>query len=152
MLRLRPISIKSSSPGTPSFGTGSINSVQRLGCSLSHLIRWRPCEQHSDHRNRRAGDLRQYQCWICWAFGPHAALVIEENLIAWIGPAAEAPAADTKIDVGGRVIIPGFVDSHSHLIFAGDRAAEFTARMTGQPYDGGGIGVTVACDSRCQRR
>jgi imidazolonepropionase len=73
-----------------------------------------------------------------------AALVIEKGLIAWIGPAAEAPAADTKIDVDGRVIIPGFVDSHSHLIFAGDRAAEFTARMTGQPYDGGGIGVTVA--------
>jgi imidazolonepropionase len=74
----------------------------------------------------------------------NAALVIEEDVVAWIGPAAEAPAADTKIDVGGRVIIPGFVDSHSHLIFAGDRAAEFTARMTGQPYDGGGIGVTVA--------
>ena len=74
----------------------------------------------------------------------NAALIIEEDVIAWIGPAAEAPAADTKIDVGGRVIIPGFVDSHSHLIFAGDRAAEFTARMTGQPYDGGGIGVTVA--------
>jgi imidazolonepropionase len=74
----------------------------------------------------------------------NAAVVIEENLIGWIGPAAEAPAADTKIDVGGRVIIPGFVDSHSHLIFAGDRAAEFTARMTGQSYDGGGIGVTVA--------
>jgi imidazolonepropionase len=74
----------------------------------------------------------------------NAALVIEEDVIAWIGHAAEAPAADTKIDVGGRVIIPGFVDSHSHLIFAGDRAAEFTARMTGQPYDGGGIGVTVA--------
>ena len=74
----------------------------------------------------------------------NAALVIEEDVIAWIGPAAEASAADTKIDVGGRVIIPGFVDSHSHLIFAGDRAAEFTARMTGQPYDGGGIGVTVA--------
>lgn len=73
-----------------------------------------------------------------------AALVIEKGLIAWIGPAAEAPAADTKIDVDGRVIIPGFVDSHSHLIFAGDRAAEFTARMTGQPYDGGGIGATVA--------
>ncbi len=74
----------------------------------------------------------------------NAALLIEEDVIAWIGSAAEAPAADTKIDVGGRVIIPGFVDSHSHLIFAGDRAAEFTARMTGQPYDGGGIGVTVA--------
>lgn len=74
----------------------------------------------------------------------NAALVVEDDTIAWIGAAAEAPAADAKIDVGGRVIIPGFVDSHSHLVFAGDRAAEFTARMTGEPYDGGGIGVTVA--------
>src|SRR4029450_3291175 len=74
----------------------------------------------------------------------HAALVIENGMIAWIGPAADVPAADTKIDVAGRVIIPGFVDSHSHLVFAGDRGAEFVARMTGQPYDGGGIGVTVA--------
>jgi imidazolonepropionase len=74
----------------------------------------------------------------------HAALVIEDGMIAWIGPAADVPSADTKIDVAGRVIIPGFVDSHSHLVFAGDRGAEFVARMTGQPYDGGGIGVTVA--------
>jgi imidazolonepropionase len=74
----------------------------------------------------------------------NAALVVEDGMIAWIGPAADAPAADTRIDVGGRVIIPGFVDSHSHLVFAGDRSAEFVARMTGQPYDGGGIGVTVA--------
>lgn len=74
----------------------------------------------------------------------NAALVVEDDTIAWIGAAAEAPAADAKIDVGGRVIIPGFVDSHSHLVFAGDRAAEFAARMTGEPYDGGGIGVTVA--------
>ena len=73
-----------------------------------------------------------------------AAVLIEDDLIAWIGAAAEAPAADTAIDVGGRAIIPGFVDSHSHLIFAGDRGSEFAARMTGQPYDGGGIGVTVA--------
>jgi imidazolonepropionase len=73
-----------------------------------------------------------------------AAVVIEDDLIAWIGAAAEAPAADKGIDVGGRAIIPGFVDSHSHLIFAGDRGSEFAARMTGQPYDGGGIGVTVA--------
>src|SRR5215211_207593 len=72
-----------------------------------------------------------------------AALVVDD-LIAWIGPAAEAPAADSMINVDGRAVIPGFVDSHSHLVFAGDRAAEFAARMTGQPYDGGGIGVTVA--------
>jgi imidazolonepropionase len=74
----------------------------------------------------------------------NAALVIEDSVIVWIGSAADAPAADNRIDVGGRVIVPGFVDSHSHLIFAGDRATEFAARMTGQPYDGGGIGVTVA--------
>jgi imidazolonepropionase len=73
-----------------------------------------------------------------------AALIVENGLIAWIGPAAGVPSADSKIDVDGRVIIPGFVDSHSHLVFAGDRSSEFVARMTGQPYDGGGIGVTVA--------
>lgn len=72
-----------------------------------------------------------------------AAVAVEDDMIAWIGAAAEAPACDTVIDVGGRAVIPGFVDSHSHLVFAGDRGAEFAARMTGQPYDGGGIGVTV---------
>jgi imidazolonepropionase len=74
----------------------------------------------------------------------NAALIVENGLIAWIGSAADTPAADAQIDVGRRVIIPGFVDSHSHLVFAGDRGTEFAARMTGQPYDGGGIGVTVA--------
>jgi imidazolonepropionase len=74
----------------------------------------------------------------------NAALVVEDGMIAWIGSTAAAPAADSRIDVGGRAIIPGFVDSHSHLVFAGDRSTEFAARMTGQPYDGGGIGVTVA--------
>jgi imidazolonepropionase len=74
----------------------------------------------------------------------NAALVVENGMIAWIGSAADVPAADARIDIGGCGIVPGFVDSHSHLIFAGDRATEFAARMTGQPYDGGGIGVTVA--------
>jgi imidazolonepropionase len=73
-----------------------------------------------------------------------AALVAEQGRIAWLGPAAEAPAADTRLDVEGRAVLPGFVDSHSHLVFAGDRAAEFAARMAGTPYDGGGIGVSVA--------
>jgi imidazolonepropionase len=74
----------------------------------------------------------------------NAAVVIMDDTVAWIGAAADAPACDTGIDVGGRAVIPGFVDSHSHLVFAGDRGLEFAARMTGQPYDGGGIGVTVA--------
>jgi imidazolonepropionase len=74
----------------------------------------------------------------------HAAVAAEDGMIVWIGAAGDAPACDAMIDIGGRVIIPGFVDSHSHLVFAGDRGSEFAARMTGQPYDGGGIGVTVA--------
>jgi imidazolonepropionase len=73
-----------------------------------------------------------------------AAVVIDGDRIAWVGAAAEAPAADTRYDVGGRAVFPGFVDSHSHLVFAGDRTAEFDARMSGQAYRAGGIRTTVA--------
>jgi imidazolonepropionase len=73
-----------------------------------------------------------------------AALVVEGNRVAWVGPAADAPAADESIDAGGRAVLPGFVDSHSHLVFAGDRAEEFAARMAGEPYAAGGIRTTVA--------
>jgi imidazolonepropionase len=72
-----------------------------------------------------------------------AALVVDHGTVAWVGPAAGAPDADERIDVGGRAVVPGFVDSHAHLVFAGDRAAEFEARMSGVPYDGGGIASTV---------
>ena len=54
-----------------------------------------------------------------------AALIIDDGVIAWVGDAADAPAADDAYDVEGRCVIPGFVDSHSHLMFAGDRADEF---------------------------
>lgn len=74
----------------------------------------------------------------------NAALVIEGTRVAWLGPAASAPAADTRIDLGGRAVVPGFVDSHTHLVFAGERSAEFAARMAGEPYTGGGIMTTVA--------
>ncbi|QGN58724.1 imidazolonepropionase [Nostocoides sp. HKS02] len=73
-----------------------------------------------------------------------AAVVVEDGSVVWIGPASRAPAADHSIDVGGRAVLPGFVDSHAHLVFAGDRGEEFAARMAGRPYDGGGIGVSVA--------
>jgi imidazolonepropionase len=73
-----------------------------------------------------------------------AAVVVTEHRIDWIGPAAVAPAADRQIELDGRALIPGFVDSHSHLVFAGDRSSEFAARMAGQAYDGGGIASTVA--------
>src|SRR5690606_32804593 len=64
-------------------------------------------------------------------------------VVEWVGPAEHAPVADWAIDLEGRSVVPGFVDSHSHLVFAGDRSAEFAARMSGTAYDGGGIAVTV---------
>ncbi|MEZ5112401.1 MAG: imidazolonepropionase [Nocardioidaceae bacterium] len=72
-----------------------------------------------------------------------AALVIERDSIAWIGSIKSAPSTDRRVDLGGRAMLPGWVDSHSHLVFAGDRAAEFVARMAGEPYAAGGIAVTV---------
>ncbi|WP_375425426.1 imidazolonepropionase [uncultured Friedmanniella sp.] len=72
-----------------------------------------------------------------------SALVAEDGLIGWIGPASQAPACDRRIDLEGRSVVPGFVDAHTHLIFAGDRSAEFVARMGGESYDGGGIASTV---------
>jgi imidazolonepropionase len=73
-----------------------------------------------------------------------AAVVIEGSRFAWVGSRRDAPAADSSLDLGDRAVIPGFVDSHSHLVFAGDRAEEFAARMTGEPYSAGGIRTTVA--------
>lgn len=73
-----------------------------------------------------------------------AAVVVEGDRIAWVGAASHAPAADGTYDAGGRAVIPGFVDSHSHLVFGGDRTREFNARMSGRPYQAGGIRTTVA--------
>ncbi len=73
-----------------------------------------------------------------------AAVLADGAHVAWVGPAAAAPAADAVLDAAGRAAVPGFVDAHSHLVFAGDRAAEFEARMSGRPYAAGGIRTTVA--------
>ena len=72
-----------------------------------------------------------------------AALVIDGEHVVWTGPAKDAPAADEAYDAGGRAVLPGFVDSHAHLVFAGERAEEFAARMSGRPYAAGGIRTTV---------
>ncbi|SMC85369.1 imidazolonepropionase [Kibdelosporangium aridum] len=72
-----------------------------------------------------------------------AALVIDGASVVWAGPAASAPPADSAVDLEGRAVLPGWVDSHTHLVFAGDRTTEFAARMAGQPYRAGGIAVTV---------
>jgi imidazolonepropionase len=73
-----------------------------------------------------------------------AAVVIEGDRIAWTGPSSRAPAADESVDAAGRAVLPGFVDSHAHLVFAGERSAEFAARMAGRGYAAGGIRSTVA--------
>ncbi|MFF2846619.1 imidazolonepropionase [Streptomyces sp. NPDC058001] len=73
-----------------------------------------------------------------------AAVVVQGERVVWVGAAQGAPEADTVHRIGGRAVIPGFVDSHSHLVFAGDRTEEFNARMSGRPYSAGGIRTTVA--------
>ena len=73
----------------------------------------------------------------------NAAVVVDGGEVLWTGPASRAPDADRRHDLEGRAVVPGFVDSHSHLVFGGDRSAEFAARMTGVPYDGGGIATSV---------
>src|SRR6476659_605095 len=73
-----------------------------------------------------------------------AAMVVDGDRVAWVGPQAKAPAAEQRVDCENRSVLPGFVDSHAHLVFAGDRSAEFAARMSGSAYDGGGIATTVS--------
>lgn len=78
-----------------------------------------------------------------------AAVVVRDGRVEAIGDAGHpALAADERIDVDGRCVIPGFVDSHTHLVFAGDRSDEFVARMAGRPYEAGGIRVSVDATRR----
>jgi imidazolonepropionase len=88
-----------------------------------------------------------------------AALLLQDGVVAWAGPRAAVPkgAGDERVDADGRAVLPGFVDSHGHLVFAGDRTAEFAARMSGRPYSAGGIATTVvatraATDDELTRR
>jgi imidazolonepropionase len=71
------------------------------------------------------------------------ALVVEDGRVAWIGARSDAPDADVRTSVGGRTVLPGWVDPHTHLVFAGDRSTEFVDRMAGRPYAAGGIMTTV---------
>ncbi len=72
-----------------------------------------------------------------------AAVVFDGGVVAWVGSTDAAPAADVGHDLDGRAVLPGFVESHSHLVFGGERAEEFAARMAGQPYAAGGIRNTI---------
>jgi len=75
----------------------------------------------------------------------NAAITVTDGIVSWVGQASDADSSVPKTDVGGRALIPGFVDSHSHLMFAGDRSQEFAARMAGVTYSAGGIKVTTWC-------
>ena len=74
----------------------------------------------------------------------NAAIVVVDGKIAWIGDSDKVADTDTVVSVSGKTVIPGFVDSHAHLVFAGDRSEEFSARMNGESYSAGGIKTTVA--------
>ena len=78
-----------------------------------------------------------------------ASVVVEDGRVVAIGPVGAV--ADEHLDAGGRCVLPGFVDSHTHLVFAGDRAEEFTRRMAGEPYDGGGIRITTEATRAASR-
>jgi imidazolonepropionase len=74
-----------------------------------------------------------------------ATLVVDDGVVVYAGPESSAPLdVDEGVDLDGRCVMPGFVDSHAHLVFAGDRADEFALRMAGRPYQPGGILETVA--------
>jgi imidazolonepropionase len=73
-----------------------------------------------------------------------AAIILDGPRISWVGPVTSAPEADERVGLAGKTVVPGFVDSHAHLVFVGDRSEEFVARMRGMRYAAGGIRVTVA--------
>lgn len=77
---------------------------------------------------------------------PDAAVVVRDGTVTWVGPESQVDEAGrelNELDAGGRVVVPGFVDPHTHLVWAGTRREEFVARLAGTPYDGGGIRTTV---------
>ncbi len=75
-----------------------------------------------------------------------AALLVVDGVVVYAGPRTGLPSSEVtgRIDAAGAAVLPGFVDSHGHLVFAGDRSEEFAARMAGEPYTAGGIASTVA--------
>ena len=87
------------------------------------------------------------------------AVVTDGEAVAWAGPSSDLPSdweGARRIDVGGRAVMPGFVDAHTHLVFAGDRSDEFARRMAGESYAdiaaaGGGILSTVAATRAADR-
>jgi imidazolonepropionase len=103
------------------------------------------CVSQTGRRTKRGPEMADL------ALQHDAALVIRDGKINWVGPSADLPplpASAEVIDAGGKTVLPGFVDSHTHLLFAGARADEFEQRLRGLSYQeiaarGGGINATV---------
>ncbi|MDQ3946777.1 MAG: imidazolonepropionase, partial [Actinomycetota bacterium] len=77
----------------------------------------------------------------------HGAVLIRDGRVTWVGPETLLPdgvGEVPQLDAGGGAVLPGFVDAHTHLVFAGDRADEHRARLSGDPYRTGGIMNSVA--------
>jgi imidazolonepropionase len=89
-------------------------------------------------------DIGRLVSWDDESPASDAALVLQEGRVAWSGPSSAAPACDEVLSAEGGCVLPGFVDSHTHLVFGGDRVEEFSARLAGEPYAAGGIRTTVA--------
>ncbi len=87
-----------------------------------------------------------------WGWIEDGALVVQGHSLFWVGPQSELPAGlrpDAEHDLGGALVTPGLIDAHTHLVYGGDRAAEFELRLQGASYEtiaraGGGIRATVA--------
>ena len=78
----------------------------------------------------------------------NGALAASEGFVRWVGPESDLEGLDVadaviEVDAGGRAVMPGLVDCHTHLVFAGDRSKEFAARLAGRPYEAGGVRTTV---------
>ena len=113
--------------------------VENFFCVLV-LLGLTPTRKHADHADRRTGHQRPGPPRV---HGHHRCRAGGRGRDGGLDrPAHQAPAADTAVDAG-RAVLPGFVDSHAHLVFAGERSAEFAARMAGRPYQAGGILTTV---------
>lgn len=88
---------------------------------------------------------------------PNGSIVLENEYIIWVGPSSETPkifSLNKRVDIGGRLITPGLIDCHTHLIFGGNRANEFEMRLMGASYEevsraGGGIVSTVSATKEC---
>lgn len=117
--------------------------VSTLITNIGELVTNAPADGGSSASGGSSGETRPAGPGSYLAIAD-AALVIEGGRVAWTGPASQAPAADQVVDADGAAVLPGFVDSHAHLVFCGERGAEFEARMAGLPYSAGGIRSTVA--------